>query len=261
MSLLNAHLGPKAQDYEKSGSRAERMKTITRVVFLLFLVSCGGGDPSGGDAAAGNAVPFDQVASVFRKAVCDKIFQCCSRAELVANPDLGNDSTSCQGALDGEASIFLNDIQASVTAGRVVYHGDRMATCLWQIQSRSCDELKMPLGDRDINDLCGDVFESKVPIGGKCSGYWDCIGGWCEGDEGNAMDMCSPKKPLGGDCDEGPECQSGDCDAIDRVCVNPEEGSGNLCRFGTESVGQHGVIPPGTGPDAAVNQSADAGAD
>ena len=175
-----------------------------------------------------------------------QVFQCCSATELKANPDLGGDAQTCEGALDGEASIFLGDIQASVAAGRVVYHAHRMATCLANIQSRSCDALKMPPGDMDINDMCEGVFKSKVAIGGNCSGYWDCIGGWCEGDEGNAMDMCSPLKPLAGDRDEGTECQSGVCDDIDRVCVKPALGSGNLCLFGTESVGQHGVIPPGT---------------
>lgn len=222
------------------------MKPIIGAISLLLLFSCGGGKSDPGDADAGAPVPFEQAAGAFRKAVCDKVFLCCSATERADNPDLGSDSSACQSALDGEASIFLNDIQASVTAGRVLYHGDKMAACLALIANQSCDQLKMPAGDRDINDQCEGVFESKVAIGGRCSGYWDCIGGWCEGDEGNAMDMCAPKKPLGGDCDEGPECESGVCDDVDRVCVKAEAGSGNLCHFGTEAVGQHGVIPPGS---------------
>ena len=121
-----------------------------------------------------------------------------------------------------------------------------MAACLANLQTKSCADLRMPPGDKNVTQQCDGVIESKVALGGFCSGYFDCIGGWCLGDEGNAMDMCAPKKPLGGDCDEGPECQSGVCDDIDRVCINAEPGSGDLCRFGTEAVGQHGVVPPGS---------------
>jgi hypothetical protein len=225
------------------------VRTIRGFAIILFLASCGSGGPAGGDAsvvAGDGGVPFAQMAGLWRQALCDKVFSCCSAAELMNNPRVGKDSSACQTTLDGEDSLFLADIEASIEEGRVVYHPDRMAACLANLQARSCDQLKMPPGDRNVTQQCEGVVESKVPIGGLCSGSFDCIGGWCEGDDGPTKDMCSPRKPLGGDCDEGPECQSGVCDDDARVCIDAPAGSGNLCALGTEAVGQHGTIPPGS---------------
>ena len=222
------------------------MKTVPGLTAsLLLLASCGGGAQS---PATDQPIPFTQMPGALRRAICDKIFSCCSPAERRQNPDLGPDAQSCQGALDGEAIFFLNDVQASVAEGRLVYHADRMAKCIADLNARSCDQVKMPPGDQPLTDLCAGVFEAKVPVGGGCSGYWDCIGGWCEGDDGYLKDRCAPRKPIGGDCDEGPECESGVC-SDDRVCVARPPGSGNLCAIGTESVGQHGAQPP---PDAGA---------
>jgi hypothetical protein len=219
------------------------------VFTAILLLACGGNDAGSADGAVsvGDAgIPFAQVAALWRKALCDRIYSCCSATERMQNPAIGTDVASCQPALNSEASLFLADIQASIDGGRVVYHPDRMAACLSALQAKSCDVLKMPPGDKNVTQQCEGVFESKVPIGGTCSGYFDCIGGWCMGDDGSGKDMCSPRKPLGGDCDEGPECESGLCDDDARVCIAVPAGSGNICSFGTEAVGQHGVIPPGS---------------
>jgi hypothetical protein len=213
-------------------------KSFRIMAVLLLLPACGSGDdkPSG-------TVALKDVAGQMRKAICDKIFSCCSAAELVQNPDLGKDSASCQAMLDGEDSIFLADIEGSVDQGRVVYHGDKMATCLADLHARSCDQVKMPPGDMDINQTCRGVFESKVPLMGACTDYWDCTDGWCEGDFGQLRDHCAPLKPVGGDCDEGPECASRLC-TDERVCATRPLGSGNICALGTEFIGQHGGPAP-----------------
>ena len=86
--------------------------------------------------------------------------------------------------------------------------------------------------------MCEGVFEPKVPVGGGCLEFWDCIGGWCANDFGDVTkDVCVSKSEVGADCDEGPECFSGIC-SEDRVCVARPTGSGNLCAIG-DSEGQH----------------------
>src|SRR3954453_6948949 len=205
------------------------------VPVLLFVMSCGSGDSA-------QPVPLAQMPGELKKALCDKVFSCCSASELMANPKLGGTSESCQMALDREATFFLGDVQTSVDGGRLAYHADKMAACLETIRARSCDELKMPAGDMDVTDLCEGVFVPKVATGGACSEYWDCIGGWCEGDLGHLMDHCSPRKPVGGDCDEGQECTTGMWGA-DRLCLARPAGAGNICYIGTENVGQHGPAP------------------
>src|SRR5206468_59785 len=113
---------------------------------------------------------------------------------------------------------------------------DKMASCLAQLEARTCDEVKMPPGDLDVTQMCEGVFEPKVAIGGACSEFWDCMGGWCVGDIGGLMDRCTPRGAEGVECDEGRECSSGICD--DNKCVKRPAGSGNLCNLGVESEGQ-----------------------
>jgi hypothetical protein len=227
-----------------SGTRRRSLREAAlSMLFAVALLSCGGSAPS-----PPAPVALEEVRGQIRQLICEQVFACCSPADLKNNPDLGNDVAACVAGLDGEATFLLADVAASVNQGRLLYRGDKMAACMAELKGRSCAEAKMPAGDKDVTQLCRAAFEPRVPIGGACSDYWDCIGGWCEGDIGNLQDHCAPLKPVGGDCDEGPECQSGVC-GDDRVCEPRALGSGNICAIGTEVVGQHGTASEGRGKD------------
>jgi hypothetical protein len=202
---------------------------------LLLLLSCGGRTEP---FEKGGAVPIEKVASEWRKALCDRIYACCSAAERKGNDVIGKDAQSCRAAVEAETSYFLGDVQTSVAEGRLAYNPDKMAKCLADLKARSCDAVKMPPGNMDVTQMCEGVFEPKVAPGGACTEYWDCIGGWCAGDIGGLMDRCIPRGAEGTVCDEGPECLSGICDEHN-TCVKRPAGSGNLCNLGTESEGQH----------------------
>lgn len=218
------------------------MKPVLRILAALAVVACGSSDPAPKPAP----ILLADVPTQLRQVICEKVFSCCSAADLKNNPELGNEVATCAAKLDGEATFLLADVGASVQQGRLLYHGDKMAECMAELKARSCDQAKMPPGDLDVTELCRAAFEPQVPMGGACSDYWDCIGGWCLGDIGNLQDHCSPLKPVGGDCDEGPECQSGLCGDA-RVCEKRAPGSGNICAIGTEVVGQHGTASEGRG--------------
>jgi hypothetical protein len=220
------------------------MRTAVRVAFVAVLFSCGGDDKP----PAGPPIPIEEMAQQMRQLICEKVFSCCSAEELKSNPDLGTDVASCVAGLDGESTYLLSDVVASVEQGRLIYRPDKLAACVAEFRSRSCADAKMPPGDKDVTALCAAAFEPRVPVGGACSDYWDCIGGWCAGDLGDLKDRCQPLKLVGGDCDEGPECESGMCDEDDRVCGPRPAGSGNICAIGTEVVGQHGTASEGRGP-------------
>jgi hypothetical protein len=220
------------------------MRTIVGFSFVAALFSCGGDEKK----PVGPPVPIEQMASQMRQLICEKVFSCCSADDLKNNPMVGTDVASCVAKLDAESSYLLGDVVASVQQGRLIYHGDKLAECMAEVRNRSCDQAKMPPGDRDVTQLCAPAFEPQVPIGGACTEFWDCIGGWCAGDFGDLNDRCIPLQPVGGDCDEGPECQSGMCDDEDRVCQARPAGSGNICTTGTEVVGQHGTAAEGRGP-------------
>jgi hypothetical protein len=200
------------------------------IIALLFSLSCD-------DQPSAAPVPVGQVASLWRKALCEKIYACCTPAERMADAMIGTSVEDCEAKLQAETSLFLGDLPTSVAAGRVAYHPEQMATCLADLKARSCDLVRMPPGNRSVTEMCAGVFEPKVPLGGACLEYWDCVGGWCAGDFGGLQDRCVPKHDIGGDCDEGPECFSGIC-GDDRVCVAPPPGIGNLCAIG-DNDGQH----------------------
>jgi hypothetical protein len=196
---------------------------------LALLAAC-----SNSSDQAPAPIPFAQMPAALKTALCEKLYQCCSSAELMANPGIGKDVASCEATLGSYATFLLADVQQSMTGNRIIYHGDRMATCLADLRARSCSEVKMPAGEISVLSLCEGAIEPRVPAGGPCSEYWDCVGGWCEGDVGGLMDKCSAKKPDGEECDESPECASGTCD--NRACKKADEGSGNICKVGmTES--------------------------
>jgi hypothetical protein len=207
------------------------MRNTAGSVALLLVLSCGGGDQPGAP------VPVEKVEGMWRKAVCEKVYGCCSAAERANNDAIGTDLASCETGLDRETTFFVGDLQTSVAAGRVAYHPEKMAKCLADLKARSCDDVKMPAGGLDVTQACEGVFEPKVASGGACTEFWDCIGGWCVGDIGGLMDHCTPAAPDGTVCDEGPECMSGICD--DNKCVKRPAGAGNLCRLGTEAAGEH----------------------
>jgi hypothetical protein len=215
------------------------VKILVAAAALALAFSCGSSEES---ASSGN-VPLEQVQREWRKAVCAKIYGCCSADERARNDEIGTDAADCEGKLEGEYSFFLGDIQTSVAQGRVVYHGDKMAACLANLKARTCEQAKAPPGELDVTQLCDGVFEPKVPVGGACLEFWDCASGWCAGDLGNLMDTCSAKLANGEVCDEGVECTSGIC--VGNKCITRPPGSGNICNFGITPVGEHTPgIPP-----------------
>jgi hypothetical protein len=215
------------------------MRNTACTVVVLLGLSCGGDKQADVEAD----IPLENVAAVWRKAVCEKYNSCCSSSERALNDAIGGDYASCEASLDKEITFFLGDLPASVQAGRVVYHADKMAKCVASLKARSCTEMKSPPGDLDVTQMCEGVFEPTVAPGGGCSEYWDCIGGWCAGDLGDlSVDKCLPRGDEGFACDEGTECISGLCGG--NRCVKQPPGSGNICNLGTLPRGEHG-IPPG----------------
>jgi hypothetical protein len=213
------------------------VKAIVPAAALMLMLSCASSTP-----APEPEIPVEQVAAAWRKAVCTRVYDCCLPAERMVNPELGKTEAECEGLLDPENSYFLGDIGRSVQEGRVVYHPDKMAACLADLRTRSCELLRAPPGELDVTSRCQGVFEPKVAVGGACTEYWDCVGGWCAGDIGGLQDSCAPRGENGHVCDEGNECLSTICDE-NNTCVARPAGSGNLCSFGELSEGQHGAPP------------------
>jgi hypothetical protein len=177
-----------------------------------------------------------------KSALCARIYSCCSPEQRQGNARIGQDVASCREVLDFRATYLLDDVHLSVEGGRLAYHPAELTSCLARIQTASCEELRMPASNAAITQTCASVLEPRVAPGGACSDSWDCIGGWCQGDQGDLLDRCIPLRADGEDCDEGLECRSGLCND-DRICAPIPAGRGSICRLGTEIVGQHGAAP------------------
>jgi hypothetical protein len=193
------------------------------VVPVLLLLACGGSD----DSVA--PVPLAQVPAEVSKALCEKIYSCCSPAERMENPLAGADVASCQAKFAAFSAFYL-DFTVALAQGRAVYHGDKMARCLADLRAGSCDRLKPSAGGSDVTKVCKGAFEPRVPPGGACGAWWDCVDGWCAGDFGIGRDTCIAHKPQGAVCDENAECASNHCDL--QSCAPPEPESTELCRVG-----------------------------
>jgi hypothetical protein len=204
------------------------VKASALVLAAGALLSCGEGAPS-----PGAPVPLEQMEARVRQALCAKVYSCCSATERQDNPAIGIDPASCEATLPGYATFLLGEVAVSVRAGRAVYHGDKLATCLANLQRQSCAQVKMTEGGLDVGDFCPGVIEPKVPLGGACLEYWDCIGGWCAGDLGDLKDHCEALQLDGGECDEEKECAGHSCTDA-HTCAQREPDSGNLCRLGGE---------------------------
>ena len=208
------------------------MRPRFATIGLSLLLGCSGGDDQKAPVDQAS-IPLEQMDGVLRKALCQKVYSCCSAGERKDNPAVGTDVKSCETTLPGYATFLLGELAVSVREGRAIYHGDKLARCLAQLQTQSCEQVKMPIGGLDVGEFCEGVIEPKVPLGGACLEFWDCAGGWCAGDAGSLQDRCVPLQSNGGECDEEKECAGGSC-TEEHTCAQHEPEGGNLCSLGAE---------------------------
>lgn len=175
-----------------------------------------GGAPASG-AAGGGGVPISVGPVEVGRAVCDKLFECCTEAELAALPmGLGDAESSCQISVAVYLAVIVEASNESLAAGRIRYDGVALADCLEDYANEPC-------GVHEALDLgiCPGVFAPQVELGGRCGISGDCIGGYCEGanDAANPVGTCAERKLDGAVCAANAECASGLCEALGDGCV------------------------------------------
>lgn len=208
---------------------------------VVALAACG--DDGGGGVA------IDNVGAELARVTCAKLADCCTPQEFMEETLGSADETECRMVFTAFGGILVKIYKDSIDAGRLVYHGDRMADCFAAIEGLSCTEYAM-VGDDDFASVgCENPFEGKVAAGGQCATDGDCISGWCSGDsvdfEGNITygtcgtapgegmpceefdcgdglycdaSTCAPTKPDGMACSSDDECTSGGCNGEPGTC-------------------------------------------
>jgi hypothetical protein len=192
------------------------MKPTIRALAVLLLGACSDDDS------------IDSLPGAVGQTICQKIFTCCSAAERMANPLIGKDVQSCQSTVGGLLTLVLPSIKESIAKGRTVYHGDKLTSCLAQLDAQSCEQARSGEAGADVFAICEGAFEPKVAVGGGCSDDADCIAGWCDGAQDTTLGKCAARKADGASCFEDAECTSGGCSTAGK-CGPPAAGGDSLC--------------------------------
>jgi hypothetical protein len=170
-------------------------------------------------------------------ATCEKLFECCTPAEIA---DLGDgfliDMSSvedCQETYSTALSLSGGVITDAVDEGRMGYDSTKAEACLDVIGALTCEAFRAT-DTANVSEKCDNPFIPQVEAGGSCALHAECIGGPCEGASGNpgAVDgTCTPLPDEGEVCDF--RCRAGllclwDADANESRCVVPP-GLGETC--------------------------------
>jgi len=177
------------------------------IAVAVICSACGGGSGSGGD------VTPDELPAELAGVTCAQLTACCTTEEFM-NEALGADSEQeCRALFTGFAGLLADVLNDSIAAGRVVYHGDRMADCIDAISTLSCTEFQQANGGPFPNGACQDPFEGQVAIGGECANDFDCTSEYCSGDmldfDGNITFGACADAPLAGDPCDNNDCAEG----------------------------------------------------
>ncbi len=181
-------------------ARPSRALGALTVSLFLALAACGGG-----------GVKLDDLGDEFVEAACERQVRCGAYASMEA----------CR----NDVRAFLDNILASVEAGRINYDEGKARDCLDAFAGASCD--RSAENAREEPAACGDTFTGTVPDGGTCYIGLDCVSGSCDvADCGQAC--CSgtcaatlAEVAIGGTCNNttGPCVRGSFCDAQTTTCV------------------------------------------
>jgi hypothetical protein len=176
------------------------------------------GDATGEAGAATGGVSIDDAPATVAVELCDKIYDCCSAAELMNIQGIGSSKTQCELAVAVFITLQVNAVKPAIAAGRVGYDGGALSRCLDDYGSRSCDML------RSIETFqCDGLIVPKQAVGDACGVNAECIDGYCDGanDANSPAGKCAATKANDADCAANAECQTSFCNG-DGKCADSD---------------------------------------
>ncbi|WP_437573466.1 hypothetical protein [Sorangium sp. So ce887] len=217
------------------------MMTITTIRRSSLQMACGaaallggvllgcGGDDAPDDSASTGGIPLDGYFQAWSETHCHLSYSCCSPAAL-DNPFLADTEETCvqlASALQQAGTLPL--LRASVEAGRLAYHPDRMRACVDLLNGAGCAAT-----DADWRCLL-DAFEGQVPLGGECTVEHDCENWHCvKADPDADVGTCAPWASDGAACQTFVDCDSGRCDIFGTDTCGPRLPEGSDCVLGPD---------------------------
>jgi hypothetical protein len=174
--------------------------------------------PEGVEAGA-PTLPLEEAVARIAHLTCQRRVDCCTQRTGVAD-------ATCEQELGDQLAPFFDAYAREVGAGRVGYDGAALTTCLAALERAPCPEARAwePLL---APTRCGFIVAT-LPAGEDCRASYECLGGFCQGVNGERDGRCvAPRLADGQPCERGEDCASGACHPLLDVCAAPEPG--NVC--------------------------------
>ena len=166
---------------------------------MAALVTVAGCGSSGG----GTSLAIEDYASEAAKAYCHRIYTCCDATERAGGDSTwGPTEADCVTATTTQQAAGVAVIQAGITAGKIVYHGDRARRCVDNIAALSCADWGINFSTRYVPD-CAHVSDGTVALAGACARDEECASGFC------SASVCAARGAVGEACTSPSACQDG----------------------------------------------------
>jgi len=237
---------------------AERVNASARVAFAV-IAGMSTAPSCGSETDTTGPIPVGALSGELAKAFCQRVYTCCDATERMAESVWGPDYTACVTTLAAQLVPGVTDLQADISAGRIVYHADIARRCVDKLASLPCAEWGVDFSPTAIDDCkqftagtappgaacglgtvglfcttgaCGANADQtalvcvEVPanVGEPCQYDVGCgVGLFCSIDGSGSPSTCQVRQPIGATCNQNDGCQNHNCPAATgtepRVCA------------------------------------------
>lgn len=174
------------------------LKSCTRYAVVAGVVTLAGCGSSGGGAS----LAIEDFASESAKVSCHRIYTCCDATERAADTTWGPTEADCVATMTTQFAAAVATYQTGITAGKIVYHGDRAQRCLDNVAALSCADWGINFNRRFIPD-CAHVADGTVALAGACTIDEECASGFC------SASVCAARGAVGDACTSPSACADG----------------------------------------------------
>jgi hypothetical protein len=225
--------------------------TRYRFAIATLVVACGG---------SSTAIQVSDLGHDYSDAVCEKIFACCSSAEIMAQFFGAQQITTqseCEEAFASFGSIFD---PSSVGSNAVTYDASAARACIDGINALACGDVQWNdtmFIDTSMVPACATVIAPRLANGSQCAADYECTSNACFGaldPNGTCMPLPSEGQRCYDTCASGLYCsgassvdgQYGTCATLlangsacvaDFDCASGYCGSGSACATRTSCTG------------------------
>jgi len=172
----------------------------------------------------------DEMAEKLAAAYCDAVYACCEARDLAMDPS-GPDRASCEKHNTSSFGGYLGNVARAEKKGRARINRDMVDACAAALRAASCADLKD--NGADPTPACDDLTEPLVAAGGACLIDEECVGGGCQGADGDHEGVCVPFAATDGDCKAAPCGQGLYCQPGSDLC-KPKKADGEACNLNLE---------------------------